>query len=348
MLFEEVAKNFKIKELPESEIEISGEVPFAEVEKYKEEALKHIAEHLDLPGFRKGHVPASVAASKVGEMAVLEEAAELFIRDFYPEFVDSKKLDVVGRPYIRITKLAPGNPVELSITSAVYPEVKLPKNWKTVAKDIPAAEVPAVEDKEIDDTIENVRQSRHAQAKFKAEREGATDEPALPEINDEFARSIGEFESLDDLKKKVREGITEEKARTAKEKRRGAIIDALLEKVSVAIPRIFVESELDKMVAQNREDVSRFGLTFEDYLKRIQKTEEQLRQDYRQAAEKRAKLQLTLNKIAEEEKVEVENEAVEEEMKHALEHFPDADPIRVRVHIETVLRNEKVLQMLEQ
>ncbi|MDP4020876.1 MAG: hypothetical protein Q8P58_02445, partial [Candidatus Adlerbacteria bacterium] len=134
----------------------------------------------------------------------------------------------------------------------------------------------------------------------------------------------------------------------ARDKRRGKIIDALLEKVEVEIPRIFVESELDKIMSQMREDIARMGLKFEDYLKHANKTEEQLRADFKDQAHRRAKLQLTLNKIAAEEKVEPEAEAVEREMKHALEHFPNARPELVRIHIETVLRNEKVLQLLEQ
>jgi FKBP-type peptidyl-prolyl cis-trans isomerase (trigger factor) len=54
-----------------------------------------------------------------------------------------------------------------------------------------------------------------------------------------------------------------------------------------------------------------------------------------------------LNKIADTEKIEADKEAVDAEIKHALEHFPDANPELVRIHIETVLKNEKVLRMLE-
>ena len=94
-------------------------------------------------------------------------------------------------------------------------------------------------------------------------------------------------------------------------------------------------------------DITRFNIPYDDYLKRVGKTEEQLKDDFREQAKKRAKLQLTLNKIAEVEKIEAEKEAVEHEMKHALEHFPEAKPELLQIHIETVLRNEKVLRMLE-
>ena len=88
MKFEDLAKAFSLKELPESEVEITGDVPADVIVDYKDAALMHIAGELDLPGFRKGHVPADVAQKKVGEMAVLEECVELFVKDFYPELVE--------------------------------------------------------------------------------------------------------------------------------------------------------------------------------------------------------------------------------------------------------------------
>ncbi|MDZ4226098.1 MAG: trigger factor, partial [Patescibacteria group bacterium] len=263
------------------------------------------------------------------------EAVNHFVRDFYPELVEVLKLDVVGRPEINITKLAPGNPVGLNIRAALYPEVRLPKNWKIFGASAPLEPVSPATDEEITQTLESLRQSRKQ-------------DEVVPELTDEFAKSVGAFETLEALKEQIKKGIGEEKTRGARDKRRGKIIDALLEKVEVEIPRIFVESELDKIMSQMREDIGRMGLKFEDYLKHANKTEEQLRGDFKDQAHRRAKLQLTLNKVAAEEKVEPDKEAVEREIGHALEHFPNARPELVRIHIETVLRNEKVLQLLEQ
>ncbi len=334
MRFEALTKTFKKKPLPDSEVELVGEVPAEVVAEYRPHALEHIAGDIELPGFRKGKVPHDLALKKVGEMVVLEEAVEHFVRDFYPELVEALKLDVVGRPNIAITKLAPNNPVEITIRAALYPEVTLPKNWVKTGEKIPLEMTLPATDEEVSQTIESLRQSRK-----KGEE--------LPELNDEFAKSVGAFETFDALKQQITKGIGEEKERQAKDKRRGKIIDALLEGVKVEIPRIFVESELDKIMSQMQEDVARFGVKYEDYLKQINKTEEQLRTEFRDQAAKRAKLQLTLNKIAAEEKVEADKEQVEKEMSHALEHFPNARPELVGIHIETVLRNEKVLQLLE-
>ncbi len=339
MQLADTAKQFAKKNLPDSEVELTGEIPFEMVAPYEASALKHIAEHLDLPGFRKGHVPADMARKHVGDLPVLQEAVEIFIQDFYPALIEEHKLDAVGRPAINITKLAKGNPVGLTIRAAVYPEVALPHDFKELHKDIEQELVEPVTEEEINKTLENLRASSAKATDGQAS--------ALPEINDEWAKTIGKFETLDELKEQIKKGMGEEKERTAKDKHRGKIIDALLEKTKVEIPKIFVESELEKILHQLREDVARFGAKFDDYLKQIQKTEEDVRNDFREQAKKRAKLQLTLNKIAKDEKVEADKEKVEAEMKHALEHFPDAKPELVRVHIESVFRNEKVFELLE-
>jgi FKBP-type peptidyl-prolyl cis-trans isomerase (trigger factor) len=338
-----LTESFSQKSLPRSEVELSGEVPYEHILPFRAEALKEMVSTIELPGFRKGKVPESMALARMGETAVLEEAANHFLQEFYPALVLEKKLDAVGRPDIRITKLAAGNPVALTIKTAVYPEVKVPTDYKKIAAAIPPVVPEEVTDKEYDEALEQLRKSR-AGANPILDAEG---KPVLPELTDEFAQSVGSFKTLEELKEKLREGITEEKKRTAKDKRRGAIIEALLEKTSVDMPQIFVESEIEKMLSTMRADVARFGMEFEDYLKRIEKTEEALREELKGSAEKRAKMQLMLNELANRESITPDKEDVEREFGHALEHFPDADKEGLRIHITTILRNEKVLQMLE-
>ncbi len=349
MKFEEIAKAFVRKDLPESEVEFSGDVPYSAVEPYRAQALKHLGEHAEMPGFRKGHVPAEMLVKKVGEVGVLEEAAELFIKDFYPELVDVQKADVVGRPDIRITKLVPPSsglapePVSFVVRASIYPQFDLPHGWKELGEKVALEEAAPATDEEVNTTLESLRKNKAEAAKTT----GDVAATSLSELNDAFAKSVGAFETLDQLKEQIKKGITEEKARAAKDKRRGHIIEKLLADTKLAVPKIFVESELDKILGQMREDVQKFGMAFDEYMKKIQKTEDAMRQELREQAKKRAKLQLVLNKIAEEEKLEAPKESVDEEMKHALEHFPEANKALVRIHIETVLRNEMALKLLE-
>jgi len=345
----EIGKKFTRKELPQSEVEFSGEIPADVVTLYTDEALAHIASELELPGFRKGHVSADIALKKVGEIAVLEESVEMLMRDFYPALVTDQQVDAVGRPDIRIVKLVPNEPVGLTVRTAVYPLVTVPSDWKKIADKVPLEPAQPATDEEVDKTIEDLRKSRATPPTAPAiEGEAAMPaEPVLPELNDAFAKSLGAFESVEQLKAQIKKGIGEEKERAAKDSRRAKIIEALLDKTQVAVPKIFVESELDKIMAQMQEDIARFGMDYEDYLKHVGKTEEVVRQDFYEQGAKRAKLQLVLNKLAADEKVEADSTAVEAEMKHAIEHFPDANLELLKIHIETVLRNELVLKMLE-
>ncbi len=334
MDFKELARLFTKQNLPDSEVELVGEIPYETLTPYREHALVHIAKHMELPGFRPGKVPADVALKKAGEIAVLEEATEMFVKDFYPELISEHKLEPVGRPDIRVVKLAPQNPVGLTVRVTLYPDIAVPKEWKTLHESFVLETAAPATEEEVQKTLDDLRQSRKK-------------DEVVPELTDEFAKSLGAFENLEGLKIQIQKGITEEKARAARDARRGKLIEKLLEITPLAVPKVFIESEMEKILAQMREDVQRFGMPFDEYLKKVNKTEEGIRAEFRDQATRRAKLQMVLNKIAEEEEVEADPTAVEAEIKHALEHFPDAKPELVRIHIETVLRNEVVLKLLE-
>ena len=108
-----------IKKLPKSEIEIEGELEAGIFEAYFVQALKKLGENFELAGFRKGKVPENVLISKIPEIHILEEMAELALADHYPKIIENEKLDVVGRPEISITKLARKNPFGFKIKTAV-------------------------------------------------------------------------------------------------------------------------------------------------------------------------------------------------------------------------------------
>jgi trigger factor len=337
--FETIAKSFTQKELPHSELEFSGEVPFEAIEAHRKEALKHLGEHADMPGFRKGHVPENILVSKIGEIAILEEAVEHFIARFYPALILSRNVDAIGRPQVAITKLAPGNPVGLRITTAVFPTFELP-DYKKLAKGIAADAPAAVTDEDVTKATDAIRQSR-------ATKKPDSEEMSVPDMTDDFVRTLGEFETVAQFTDKLKEHLKTEKEQAAKEKRRNAIVEAIMDKTTMDVPNVFIVSEQEKMLAQMKDDVKRFGMEFGDYLKRINKTEDNLRTEMAKDAEKRAKLQLVLNAIAEKEAVTVPAEEIEKEAAHILEHFTDADRERVHIYVESVIKNEKVLTLLE-
>ena len=148
-----------IKKIKNTSIEIEGSIDATTMETFRKQALKNINETIAIDGFRKGKVPENILVQKVGGKTILEEMAELAISKAYPEILINEKIDAIGRPEVHITKLARGNPLEFTITTAVVPTFELP-NYKNIAegeiKRLPEGE-NKVTDVELDKAILSIR-----------------------------------------------------------------------------------------------------------------------------------------------------------------------------------------------
>lgn len=360
-----------VKKLPKSEVEIEGELEANIFETYFNQALKKIGEHLKVDGFRKGKVPENILLSKVPEIKILEEMAELALAENYPKIIETEKVDAIGRPEISITKLARHNPLGFKIKTAVLPEIKLP-DYKDISKKIVSKLTDkekeiTVTDEDLENTIMDIRKSRapkiHMAERPAAEIDDIKANPeetsgtspkekdnsgtGTPAFNDEFVQALGPFKDVTDFKTKLKENIKLEKENQAKEKTRLKIIEKIIEESEVDVPEILITVELDKILYKMESDITAMGLKFEDYLKHLNKTKENLREDFKNDAEKKAKLSLILNEIAKVEKIVADPEQVAQEVAHLLEHYKDADPERAQMHAENVLTNEKIFQFLE-
>ncbi len=346
-------KDIKITNLPDREIEIIGAITVEKMTSARDEALKKITENIELDGFRKGNAPVSLVAQKVGEMKIMEEAAEIALNDVYPSILEDHKVDAIGRPEIHITKIAPENPLEFKIKTALMPEVKL-GNYKKIAKEVKKEDKFEVEEKEVDEAILNIRKNVAHQMMHEKEglhehdhSHGEIKDEDLPEVDENFLKMIGDFKDVEDLKTKIKEGILKEKEMRAKDKNRIDVLEKIMEESTIEIPKVIIDGELDKMMAQFTDEIERVGIKIEDYLKQINKTEENLRDEWKETATKRAKSQIILNTIAREEKISPDEEEVKKEMEHILSHHKDADRFRVRMYVETFLTNELVFKFLE-
>jgi FKBP-type peptidyl-prolyl cis-trans isomerase (trigger factor) len=345
----------KVRKLPKSEMEIEGELEAEIFENYYPKALKKIGENLEVAGFRKGKVPENVLLKKVPEIKILEEMAEMALVEHYPKIIEQEKIMAIARPEISITKIARKNPLGFKIKTAVVPETKLP-DYKKIAQRILRSDLGdskrsdlEVTEKEIEDTILDIRKSRAPKIHVADSVKDTKDRPLedLPEFNDEFVKSLGSFKDIADFKEKLKENIKSEKENQLKEKTRLKIAEKIIEETEVDMPELLINIELDKIIYRMESDISALGLKFEDYLKQIKKTEEDIRKDFYKEAEKKAKLALILNKIAETEKIKADPEQVNKEVAMILEHYQNADPDRAQIHAENVLTNEKVFQFLE-
>lgn len=352
----------KIEKLPKSEIKITLEVDAKDFALYYDKGVKAVQQIVDVDGFRKGHVPADQIIKKYGEMIILEEMANICLRDVYPKVLEENKLFPIAEPTISITKLAKDNPFEATFTIATFPEVTLP-NYKSLAKSVEVEIQAEITDKEVDDVILELRKGRaggedHNHHDHEHDENGhhpshdapvEIDESKLPILDDAFAQSFGgEFKSVAELKSKVKENLALEKKQKNSDKRRSAVVEKLLTETKADINDILIESELDRMVAQMKADVGRFGGTWEEYLKHANKTESNLRIDWRKDAERRALTQLMLHEISVKEKLAPTEAEIEVELVRLMAMVKDADEGRARAYLNQALTNEKVLKYLEE
>ena len=354
----------KVTKLPKSEVEIEGELEAEIFESYFKKALERLGANLKVDGFRKGKIPENVLLSKIPEMTILEEMAELALSEHYPKILEEEKIDAISRPEISITKLARKNPLGFKIKTAILPTIKLP-DYKSSAKKIilnitDAEKNIVVTEEDLENTIMDIRKSRapkkhmkegvkphvhKEEAEHKHDEESSKEE--LPEFNNEFVQTLGPFTDVEDFKAKLKENIKLEKENQHKEKTRLKIIEKIIEEAEMELPEVLVQIEIDKILYRMESDITQMGLKFEDYLKHLNKTKEDLRTEFRNDGEKKAKLALILNEIAKVEKIIADEEQVAKEVAAILEHYKDADPERARMHAENVLTNERIFQFLE-
>ncbi len=139
-----------------------------------------------------------------------------------------------------------------------------------------------------------------------------------------------------------------EKNTEQKDKLRLSIVEEIVKQTEGEIPEILISGETDKIMYRLQADVTNSGFKFEDYLKQINKTEEDLRNEWRNEAEKRAKLQMIIHNIVEKENLKPTKEEIEKDVAQITQMYKEADPSRARAYVEQMLENEKVFAFLEQ
>ncbi len=180
-------------------------------------------------------------------------------------------------------------------------------------------------------------------------------ERVLDEINDEFARNLGNFKDLEDLKKSLFEGILEERERQSKEKARLKLINLVVKEAEFShIPDSLIEAELDKIVGEFKANLAGFGVDFKNYLQKIGKDELKFKEEMRPEAVKRIKQGLVLRKIAQKEGIEVTEKEVIAKINEILKRYASKEEVEKKIdlnqfkeYIRSILLNQKTVDFLE-
>jgi len=409
--------------------EISVEIPADEVARETEVIIQKYQKVARLPGFRAGHVPASIIKQRFGE-EVKSDVVEALVPKYFRREAEKQGLMPVSQPRVTDLHIHDSEPLRFKASFEVMPEIPV-EGYKELRPDKPEI---VVSDEEVEQALDSVREQhatftsvegrpladgdfaqasldgrpKDAQARKDAnpvrmdevlveiggkntmpeftehlrgasageERtfevnypEDASDkrlagkafsytvkihsikQKSLPELNDEFAKELGEFTSMDGVKKQIRENIEAEKRHAAEHAAKDKLVAELVKRNPFEVPESLVERQIDLRLERGLRALAAQGMKMED-MKKMDLP--RLRVGQREQALQDVKSSLLLERIAELEKITVADDELNQEVE-ALAKQTKQTPEAVRARltqdggldrIRTRIRSEKALNFL--
>ena len=177
----------------------------------------------------------------------------------------------------------------------------------------------------------------------------------LPKVDDEFAKGLGKFQNLNQLMDSIKEGIIEEKKLKEKQRVRLEIINHIIKNSDILIPEILVNQQLDSMINNLDKDLHANGMELSLYLVQMGKTQDDLKKQWRDEAEKQVKIVMILHKIAKDNKISASQEEVEETLATTVQSMVTKGEVDkmsldlegLRNNISSRIINDRVFDFLE-
>jgi trigger factor len=405
--------------------EISVEVPAAEVTRETEALIQKYQKLARLPGFRKGHVPASIIRQRFAE-DIKTDVVESLVPRYFRQEADKQGLIPVTQPRVTDLHIHDGEPLRFKASFEILPEVKV-EGYKELRADKPVIEVT---DEEVEQALNHLREQhatyaaiegrplaegdfaqvaldgkpklgegqpvhmddvlveiggKNTMPEFSEHLRGASagDEKTfevkypedssdqrlagqtfdynvkvlslktktVPELNDDFAKELGEFTGIDDIKKRIRENMEAEKKHTAEHEAKDKLVAELVKRNDFDVPEAMVDRQIDVRLERGLRALAAQGMRSED-MKKMDLN--RLRAGQRDQALQEVKASLLLDKIADLEKVEVSDEEIGHEIEAlATQTEQTSEAVRARLtrdgaldRIRNRIRNEKTLNLL--
>ena len=405
--------------------EIQVEVPAEEVIRETEALIQKYQKLARLPGFRRGHVPASIIRHRFLE-DIKSDIVEALVPKYFRKETDRLGLMPVSQPRVTDLHVHEGEPLKFKASFEIMPEIKV-ENYKELRADKPEISVTeeeveqslqslreqqatfsAVEGRELadgdfaqvsldgqpkdaegkpvhmDDVLVEIN-GKNTMPEFTEHLRGATaggertfdvtypadasdqrlagktftytvrvqsiKQKSLPELTDQFAKELGEFANLDEVRTRIREGMEAERKHSAEREAKDKLIAELVKRNDFDVPEALVERQVDVRLERGLRALAAQGMKPED-LKKMDLN--RLRAGQRDQAVQEVKASLLLDKVAEEEKIEVSDQEIDQEIEAlAKQSKQTAEAIRARLTREGALdrirhriRNEKTLNFL--
>ena len=415
--------------------EIQIEIPAEEVTRQTESLIQKYQKLARLPGFRRGHVPASIIRQRFTE-DIKSEVVEALVPRYFRSEAEKLGLKPVSQPRVTDLHIHEGQPLRFKASFEIMPELKV-EGYKELRAEKPQV---SVTDEEVENALNDLREQHatfasvegraladgdFAQVSFHGKPKEA--EPAsipdmgtktvhmddvlveiggkntmpeftenlrgasageerifevrypedapdkrlagktftytvkvnsikqknLPELNEAFAKQLGEFDNLEEVRKRIREGLEAERTHAAEHAAKEKLVEELLKRHEFEVPEALVERQIDIRLERGLRALAAQGMRPED-MKKMDLA--RLRAGQREQALNEVKASLLLEKIADEEKIEVGNEELDQEIEAlAKQSKQTSEAIRARLtrdgaldRIRSRIRSEKTLNFLYQ
>ncbi len=177
----------------------------------------------------------------------------------------------------------------------------------------------------------------------------------LPKVDEEFVKSLGSFQNLNQLIDSIKDGITEEKKLKEKQRVRLEIVNHFVKNSSTIISEILISQQLDVMISNLDRDLHANEMELGLYLAQMGKTQDDLRKEWRDEAEKQVKIVMILHRVAKDNKISASHEEVDEALSTTVQAMmmrgetdkTNLDIESLRDNISSRITNERVLDFLE-
>lgn len=182
-------------------------------------------------------------------------------------------------------------------------------------------------------------------------------EVELPEINDEFAKQVsgGQYKTADELKAGIKDNLIQEEKNKEEQRLETQLLDKLVQISEFGeLPEILLDNEAHRMVHEVEHSLSDQGMSFDDYLKSLNKTKEELQREFRPQAEKRVKSAIAAREIFQKQQLSITDDEVNKEIEELAKRYPANPEVKkqfeiddYREYLKNMLGNRKVIEFLK-
>ncbi len=179
-------------------------------------------------------------------------------------------------------------------------------------------------------------------------------EKELPELDEDFVKTIGNYKTLDDFKKDIKDKLEKKVEMINKNNYERKLLEKVVDVCEVKVPKVLIERELEYMMKSLEDDLKAKDLSLQDYYTSIKTDEEKVKKEYEIVAEKKIKQELVLDKISQAEKIQVTEKEVKDKIKTIAKEMKQ-DPLKVEATfkknnnldgLEESIKREKIIDFL--